>query len=360
MSDKNLSPEEILREKEIAGGISYDDPDGLNLDSDISENVYSGETPESVQTKTSQEIDLGNAHQNKTTPTESRPVMAEDEKPLDLGWKNLPMHMLPSRGLFYPEGTRIAIRPAEVREIRQFSTIDEDDMLDIDNKLNFVLDSCCKIKFSTDGKLVSYKDLKQEDRFFVVMAIRDLTFVKGENRIIINTNKGCSTNGCPGMEGIELRTGVLSNYDISDDLMKYYSHEERCFVFPIRRIGKTIRITPPSIGVTRAISNFVKESVKRREEVDESFIKIAPFYFNDWDGLDYFKIKESMITSNEEWTKEEFSAYFELAEMIKIGTNLRLKVKCDTCGDGEVTAPIYFPRGFRSLFVISDIFRELF
>jgi len=340
MSDKNLSPEEILREKEISGGIVYDDPNGLNLDTELPDKVYP------------------DAPLKKDVPSE--PILKEEaHKPLDLGWKNLPVGMLPSQGLFYPDGTRIAIRPAEVKEIRQFSTIDEDDMLDIDDKLNFVLDSCCRIKFDDNG-VVSYKDLKQEDRFFIIMAIRDLTFVKGENRIIVNPEGGCTTKGCSGMEGIELRTGVLSNYEINENLKKYYSHTERCFVFPIRRIGKTIKMTPPSIGVTKAISSFVREAVKRGDEVDESFIKIAPFYLSEWRGLDYFKIKESMVSSAEEWTKEEFSAYFELAERIKIGTKLKIRVKCDSCGDGEVTAPIYFPSGFRSLFVISDIFRELF
>lgn len=356
MSDKNLSPEDILREKEIVGGITYDDPDGLNLDSSLDENVYQEDknTPSLVST----DPNLGNIRPDEIR---EKSQVQENVNPLDLGWKNLPVNMLPSMGLFYPEGTRIAIRPAEVKEIRQFSTIDEDDMLDIDSKLNFVLDACCKIKFSENSReLVSYKDLKQEDRFFVIMAIRDLTFVKGENRIIIKANKGCNTKGCTGMDGIELRTGVLSNYDISEDLIKYYSSTERCFIFPIRRIGKTIKMSPPSIGVTRAISDFIKESVRKGDIVDDSFIKIAPFYFNDWTKLDYFKIKEAMVTSNDQWTKEEFSAYFELSERIKIGTNLRLRVKCDACGDGEVTAPIYFPSGFRSLFVISDIFRELF
>jgi len=358
MSDQNLSPEEILREKEIAGGISYDDPSGLNLDSDTPENVYS-QSPYVDSTTDSPKPNPVNEQPDIPQPNDP-PQIEPESRPLDIGWKNLPMHMIPSKGLFYPEGTRIAIRPSEVKEIRQFSTIDEDDMLDIDNKLNFILDSCCKIKFSEHGGLVSYKDLKQEDRFFVIMAIRDLTFVKGENRIIINTDNGCTTEGCPGMEGIELRSGVLSNYDIDSKLMEYYSPSERMFTFHMRRIGKTIKMTPPSIGVTRAISNFVKDAVKKGDDVDESFIKIAPFYFNDWVNLDYFKIKEAMITSNEEWTKEEFSAYLGLSEKIRIGTNLRLKVKCDTCGDGEVTAPIYFPGGFRSLFVISDIFRELF
>ena len=351
MLSNSLSPEEILKEKEIKGGIQYDDPSSLSLEpSDLMSNVY-------------KEHEVNNPIQDPKNKLESvippEPEFKE-QAPLDLGWKNLPIGLLPSKGLFYPDNTLIAIRSAEVKEIRQFSMVDEDDMLDIDSKLNLILDSCCTIKFGDIRKVVSYRDLKQEDRFFVIMAIRDLTFVKGENRIILDGSDKCSTDGCKGMESIELRTGVLNNYDLDENLMKFYSYQDRQFVFPIKRIGKTIRMTVPSIVVTKVISDFVRNTVRRGEEVDKSFLKIAPFYFNDWRGLDDFKIKEAMISSSDEWTKEEFSAYFELAERIKVGTKLKSRVKCDTCGVGEVTAPIYFPGGFRSLFVISDIFRELF
>ena len=116
-------------------------------------------------------------------------------------------------------------------------------------------------------------------------------------------------------------------------------------------------MTVPSIGVMDAISSFVLNSEKRGIDIEESFIKIAPFIFSEWRGLDDKKIMQKMRESDE-WSKEEFSLYFELCETIKIGTELDINIKCPTCG-AEVTAPITFPGGFKSLFVISDIFREL-
>lgn len=346
--DNFLSPEDILKQKEISGGIKYDNPtDAPVTDLPLHPDNFT-ETP-SVNLPDPPIV-------QKSIPEED---FRKKEVPgiVDLGWKNLPVGILPSRGLFYPEETQIAIRPAEVKEIRLFSTIDEGDMLDLDQKLNLILESCSRIKFGSYG-VVTYKDLKQEDRFFIIMAIRDLTFIKGENRIIITPKKKCSSEGCPGIEAIELRTGVLSNYELDPQLMKYYSTDERRFVFPIRRIGKVIKMSVPSIGVSKIITDWVRKQVKQNVPVDESFVKIAPFYFDDWRNLDDKKIKETMIDSNN-WTKEEFSAYFQLAEKIKIGTKLNIELKCDKCSDGEITAPIYFPSGFRSLFVISDIFGEL-
>ncbi len=43
----------------------------------------------------------------------------------ELGWQKLKIEDLPTRGLFYPEGTEIAVRAASAGEIRHWSTLDE-------------------------------------------------------------------------------------------------------------------------------------------------------------------------------------------------------------------------------------------
>ena len=365
---KGLSPEEILAKKEMEGGIVYDDPfvpETPIAQTPTPEDLEARQKPlytpppivEEIRTATEvvtppvrQSPDLGRVEN-------IRPAQPEFSPGLDFGWKNLPLSVLPSRGFFYPEGTKIAIRSAEVKEIRHFSTIDEDDLIDLDEKLNFILSKCSTMHFPNEG-VVSHKDLKHEDRFFLIMAIRDLTFVQGENRIIITPESKCKDkNTCPINNGIELRTGVLSSYDIDQRVMKYYSPSTRNFVFPVRKIGKEITMSVPSIGVMNLVSDFVFECDRRGIEVDESFIKISPFIFDEWRNLGFNQIMQKMVESDD-WSKEEFSLYYELCETIKIGTELDINVKCPTCG-AEVTAPITFPGGFKSLFVISDIFGEL-
>ena len=370
-----LSPEEILLQKEMQGGVVYDDPfipdspvekfepnspGMMNSKPPLEEEILS----ESVYKKSPQEdseflTSLGKAETfiPPTPPPTTVSPQSSFSPGLEIGWKNLPLRVLPSGGLFYPEGTKIAIRPADTKEIKHYSTIDEQDLLDLNEKLNFILDKCSIMNFPDRG-VVSYKDLKQEDRFFLIMAIRDLTFVQGENRIILTPETSCENKrNCPVNEGVELRTGILSSYEIDPRVMKYYSPQTRNFVFPIKKTGKEITMWVPSIGVMESVSQFVVNSVSKGIEVEDSFAKIAPFIFPEWrvlnDSLILKKMKES-----DEWTKEEFSLYFELSEAIKIGTEVDINFKCPTCG-AEVTAPITFPGGFKSLFVISDIFREL-
>lgn len=366
----NFSPEEILREKELRSGFQFENPDLTNKEVQ-QEKVESKNHPQNLMSNPDPVVMQDQPvysppQKNQNNPGSNASSISSLgkaqslNKPLsyDMGWKNIPVNVLPSGGFFYPEGTKIAIRPAEVREIRHFSTIDEDDNLDIEEKLTHVIDRCCRMDFPGEG-VVSYKDLKQEDRFFIIMAIRDLTFVKGENSILLKPYKKCkNTPECPFRDGIELRTGVLSSYEIDQQVMKYYSIESRSFIFNIKKIEKSIELFIPSIGVTQEIASFVRECAKRNINVDEGFLKISPFLFDDWRDLSFDIINRKMRESDY-WTKEEYSLYFELSERIKMGTKLEVTQKCPICGDEEVTASISFPGGIRSLFVISDIFREL-
>jgi len=349
MSSPNLSPEEILRKKEMQSGISFDDPiQDLPPVETIAPEPIPVEKPAMVnQTKQVEPEKV----------LEPVPLVKQDPPSMQSGWKNLPVKVLPTGGDFYPDGTQIAIRPAEVKEIRHFSSIDETDMLDIDSKLNMILDSCCTMQFPGEG-VVSYKDLKQEDRFFIIMAIRDLTFIKGENRIILSPKTNCGKDNCSFKYGVELRTGVLTNYQIDSKIYKYYSKSERKFIFTLKKNGKQIKMSIPSIGVLSAITEYVRNSVRTGKEVDESFIKIAPFVFDEWRNLTEKEI-DRVYQESINWSKEEFSIYYEMTNLIKIGTKLEISLPCEQCGAREVTAPISFPGGFRSLFVISDIFGEL-
>lgn len=390
----NFSPEEILKQKELQGGFEYDDP--IPEDQELANRMPISANPQDpqnplLQQETVQPVNNVYAQQPvfHQEPLAQEPLVQPEPKPQpeaikktpiqqeiptslgksqkmmmdgpqsNLGWKNIPVSFLPSAGLFYPDGTKIAIRAAEVKEIRHYSTIDDEDKLDIEEKLSYILERCCRVDFPGEG-VVDYRDLKQEDRFFIIMAIRDLTFTKGENMIILKPYKKCkSLPECPFNDGIELRTGVLNSYEIDTEIMQYYDAMERCFIFNSKKIGKQIQIYIPSIGVTQELSNFIRESAKRKVDVDDGFISIAPFLFNDWRGLTYERILGKMREIDNFWSKEEYSLHFELSERIKIGTKLEVKLECPNCGEREVTANITFPRGLRSLFVISDIFREL-
>jgi len=360
MNDRvNVSPEEILRQKELDGGLVYDDPQDLIQPNPVQQEIPPAAKPvERIPDPVMPRIPQQNQQEEEVPTSLGKAQSFGSPLAGDNGWKNLPVSVLPSQGMFYPEGTKMAIRAAEVKEIRHFSTIDEDDRLDIEEKLSYVLDRCLRIDFPGEG-VVSYKDLKQEDRFFLIMAIRDLTFVKGENSIMLKPKKTCKeTPECPFTNGIELRTGALSSYSLEDKILQYYNSSTRSFVFTIKKTGKSIEMFIPSIGVSQQITSYIAEAARKSISIDDGFLQISPFLFDDWRSLTFDSFFAKMRECDY-WAKEEYSIYFELSERIKVGTKMNVKQKCPICGDEEVTADITFPSGIRSLFLISDIFGEL-
>ena len=350
-----ISPEELLRSKELAGGLEYDSSPEENKALESEGPILSEEIKLEEHTKEEQipqQIISEKKEENFIPKEEKKDAVFE------IHWKNLPIHLLPSKGMYYPQSTRMAIRPCDVKEIRHFSTIDEDDSLDIERKLSFILERCLRIDFPGEG-VVSYKDLKQEDRFYIIMAIRDLTFLRGENSLILIPNKKCNnTEECKISEGFELRSGNLRSYELDPEIEKRYNPETRSFIFTFKDNQETFEVFVPSIGVTQALYDFSSTCSSRKIEIEEGFLEIAPFIIPEWRGLNFDKIL-SIMRSSTEWDKRQYSLLYQISERIKIGTKTEAKQKCQVCGEGEVTAEITFPGGIRSLFIISDIFSQL-
>lgn len=290
---------------------------------------------------------------NKETPSLGK----INRTPLGMvnNWKNLPSNILPSKGFGYPKGFEIAIRPAELNEIRHFSTIDDSDRIDLDDKLNNILNKCMKIRW--DGGWLDSYDLWYEDRFFIIMSIRDITFINGENRIMLPIIKNCTKPDCNVPEKIELKANLLDSFEIDEELLKRYDENTYSFKMVPKDGSPEINLFIPTVGVTTICRKIIAEKNAKKKKYDESFINIAAFVIPDWRTLDERKYDQYERASFE-WTPLQFSIADQISKKINFATKSRIYSKCDSCG-GEVTAEISFPAGYRSLFVISDIFGQL-
>jgi len=266
-----------------------------------------------------------------------------------IGYIPLLVSNLPSQGRFYRSDISISIRAAKVAEIRDFSTMDENNLFDVDEKLNNILASCARIDFS--GRRGSYKDLLEEDRLFVILSIRELTFKNGENRLIMKS----SCKYCTHDNEYELKTTTLQYYD-SSELEKHYDHEIKAYIFSTKTEG-TVVMCPPTIGVMRIITDFIKHKEEKKEKWDKSFLQVLPYLHREWRGFGDKEIFNANVEFNG-WSQKKFSIVYRLAEKMRIGVKQELNMLCTNC-DGEVVVPVTFPGGVKSLFVISDISEEL-
>ena len=270
-----------------------------------------------------------------------------------LGWTNLPISQFPSGGLFYPEDIRVSIRAATVKEIRQFSVVNDEDPFSIDEGMNHIMSSCVNVNIK--GKISNWKDILEEDRIHVVLSVRELTFKEGENKMEIPFE--CEDCGAEGH--IPFKNDHLRPTSVKDEMMKYFDHETRTFQVRTKSSG-TLTLKPPTIGVMRIITEWIKENSQtegQRKRLDQGFLKCLPFLQHDWRGFKKEKIKDLQVEFMG-WDSTKYSTFFHIVDMIKVGVDAEVHDTCKSCG-AEVHAPIMFPGGIKSLFVVSDISSEL-
>lgn len=301
--------------------------------------------------------DLGNIRDNKSE---------KDDKYLDeelsrvgrlRDFHNVPLDCLPSLGRFYPDNTRISIRAARVDEIREFSAIDETDIKDVTDKLTYMVSQCVKVYYGNVPG--SYRDLLAADRIVLVLKIRELTFLDGMSSIKLPVPaNACETVGCKPQDTITFNSTKLNFKTPSPEIEKYYDSVNKCYNVRTKSFG-IITLFPPSIGVTSIISNWIVEQANESKKIDAALTEILQYLVGDWRKLNsksIFNIMGELST----WPTEKFTLVIRLIEKINIGIEFELKERCETCG-GEITVPITFPDGYKSLFIptVSDFGDEL-
>lgn len=270
----------------------------------------------------------------------------DDGKPLmaDMGYKNIPMEVLPSQGMFYPPGTQIAVRAASVAEIRHWSTIDEEDLLGVDDMINYVMEKCVRIKIPSASS--SWRDIKDVDRFYIIFAIREFTFKDGENKIYVNVGEG---------EKVEAKKEMIKYFTLHDKLMSYYDSQTRNIVLKLKN-GEEIPCYIPSIGVTQFLKNYVRGKQQQGVKFDQAFVKYASFIFPDWRTLNQMTY-EKAVQDSSNWSLKKLSVLSKMTDYLADGVKPELMY--NTPAGLEVTAPLNIEGGIKSIFLISDIFDEL-
>jgi hypothetical protein len=263
-----------------------------------------------------------------------------------IGWIPISIQDLPTRGLFYPPETVMAIRSATGGEIRHWSTLNENDLSALDDMLNYVIERCVTVKANNDGGgYLSWKDLKEVDRFYILLAIHELTFPNGENQLQVKLSDN---------KKINVKKDMVSYISLDPKLMKYYDEVERCFV--LKKAGKVIKLDIPSVGVTQWLKGYINRKQSMQEIFDEDYLNYAPFIIRNWKGLTddlYHKFVEESNT----WDITTISLLVQFKQIF--ADTIDPVIKYIDEGGMEHSAPLNFQGGIKSLFLIPDAFGQL-
>ena len=279
---------------------------------------------------------------NNDIPFVAQPKV-DNTRTTDLQFFNFDIKELPC-GEFYPSGTVFMVRPAQVREIQAYSMVDDNNFYDIVEKMNDILQSCVRVKYS-DGKIGSYIEVKDQDRLFLVFLIRELTFQQG-NSLTVNSKCSCGQD-----VQMELKRDNFSFHEIDEKLERYFSASTRTYHFSTIN-GREFELTPPNIGLQKSFTEYILKESNEKRTPNLSFLKIIPFMLAGRTSITYEGIKAKLKEFEE---IDDISFQFLNAAVGKMTFGIKeLKKKC-SCGE-EVHTDMQFPNGASSIFVIHDAF----
>jgi hypothetical protein len=265
----------------------------------------------------------------------------DNTKVSDLQFFHFDIKDLPC-GKFYPAGTSLMIRPAMVKEIQAYSMVDDNNFYDIVEKMNDMLQSCVRVKYS-NGNVGSYLDVKDQDRLYLVFTIRELTFQKG-NTLAVTVQHGT------GESQIELIRDNFKFHDIDEKLEKFYNKSKNCYIFKTIN-GKEFELTPPNIGIQKAFTDYIIKENNENKTPNLAFLKIIPFMLEGRNSITYEGIKAKLKDFEE---MDDISFQFLNAAVGKMTFGIKELIKVI---DGEeVRAEMQFPNGASGIFVVHDAF----
>ncbi len=274
---------------------------------------------------------------------EEAPAIKSVHSNFDIGWYEVPLESLPTKGMFYPDGSRLLIKPANVSIIRHFSTVDDTNPLELNDAFDYILENL--VRFNVPNMPPTYKNLKDIDKLSVILHVRDATFKNGESKIVSDIS--CS---CGNVDEKVLRWNDFEFFSFTPELMKYYNPEAKIFQIQFQNTMESdIGLTLPSIGIRNFIQKYVTQKIRQKKSYDRAFANIAPFIMDDWMSIND-RYYEQQLENSGTWTTNQFAAFVRIIDLIKKSTISRIKHKCTSCG-AEVTAPSSFRGGIKSLFI---------
>jgi hypothetical protein len=309
---------------------------------------------------------------NNVEPTLN--IKSEDARPTSLGkfqstqyedmssagespWKLLDMSLLPSLGLMFPDGAELLIRSARTKEIRHWSTMDENDPLDVREKINFILNSCTKFKVRGRMQPLNFNDFVEVDRYHILFRIYELTFPNQENKLWAYIK--CANQQCGHTNQTQVTSQNLIGFKYPDEIMKWYSPEEKCFVIVSEKLSETFRLYLPTLGVNSKFRQKRREEEQKGIEIDKAFYEYGPYLLQDWRNTDLSSLGDLKFKSLS-WPENKFIFIHKFTNLLTKASLNKAGSVCEKCKT-QTESHIFLGGSFtiKDIFIISVGLDEL-
>jgi len=301
--------------------------------------------------KKNEEYLKGLLGEEETVKTEKvKQTVTADFTPPSQEYSVIDINLLPG-GRYYPSGTKISIRAAKVAEIQAYSVVDDENFVDITEKMNELL-SRNVIFQHADGKKGSYRDVKDADRMFLIFMIREMTF-QGGNTL----SKEVQCDSCNYEFTIPFRAtsnnegpATFELQQPSEEIQKFWKADLNCYEMIYEKVSW--KMGPPTIGIQEDFYDEIKRNVQDDKKPNVSFMKIMPFLLYDRSEI----TPEGMKAKLKEYVSMNDLTLFNGLNSVVNNMTLGIKgltMTCSECGT-EVHTDLTFPGGASTLFELAN------
>ena len=250
-------------------------------------------------------------------------------------------------GAFYRAGTKIEFRECDAFEIEGYSMLDVSSLTDFKDKIFEIIQACVRVT-NPDGTVGSAADVQEGDRQWLVLLIREKTFVSGTT---LSVGVAETVDGETKTHQIDVLRANLEYYDPTA-IMKHYAPAERCLVFETTLQDEPIRVAPPTIGLKRCFEHYLRLKIEGGtppEAIHTPFFKFAPYLLPQASYISYEELEQL-----EEWFARGISAeyYAFIYDLITHHLTIGVKGLKKKVGERELRTRQVYPARLETLFVL--------
>lgn len=281
----------------------------------------------------------------------ARKTQAE-ESTVASGWIPINREDMGIRSMFYPESWEFFVKPATVQAIKNWTSIDEERIDQVNRVFNEVVKMCVKIDtHSKDG--AGWAQINSWDRFWFILKVREYTFSTGEAKI--EFTDACSE--CGDDVNYTLHTDNLFYEFPDDDLIEKYWGEGVWTIDP-REYDvdhDPIVLYTPKLGKDEAIIDWATSKGRNGQKIDENFIEMLVWMLNkpSKDAQMFDRQVQKLQAEYRSWGVDMYTFMKDVIKNITVNPSEKLRVTCPHCSM-EATSNVQFPNGIKALFNIGS------
>lgn len=255
------------------------------------------------------------------------------------GYHPINMNLLGYKGKYYPKNTEISVKPFSVDEVVYFTSINENNPLEVDRAMGYLIDNCVKV--TVNGRSVKSSDIIfNYDRFTIILLARTYS----DMRTDLTFEHKCDQGSCKHEQTLKI---IPQNIVYTDNKLDgVYDDGDGIFSIKKRDSDIVYGYLPVTINENKELFNYL---IEKREELSESklktFVKIFPFMRNHVEGA---KNMDDVYHKFLDLSKEVITDLSTLADNFDLNTKQMISSKCGGCGyEGDI--PMRFPNGIKSV-----------